>query len=47
LWVVRLGVGGELGKDGLSFIAGEAGDVGDGVFVGVWILGDVGGMNLK
>jgi hypothetical protein len=33
--------------DGLSFFAGEAGDVGDGVFVRVGILGDVSGMDLE
>jgi hypothetical protein len=31
----------------LGFFAGEAGDVGDGVFVGAGILGDVGGMDLE
>jgi hypothetical protein len=33
--------------DGLGFFAGQAGDVGDGVFVGEWVLGDVGGMDLE
>jgi hypothetical protein len=40
-------LGGEFGKDGLGFFAGEAGDVGDGVFVGEGVLGNVGGMNLE
>jgi hypothetical protein len=33
--------------DGLGFFAGEAGDVGDGVFVGVGVFGDVGGVDLE
>jgi len=41
------GVGRELGEDGLGFFAGDADDVSDGVFVGVGIFGDVGGMDLK
>jgi hypothetical protein len=32
-------------EDGLSFFAGEAGDVGDGVFVGKRVFGDLGGMD--
>jgi len=34
-------------EDGFSFFAGEAGDVGCGVFVGKRVLGDVGGMDLE
>jgi hypothetical protein len=36
---------GQVAKDGLGFFAGEAGDVGCGVFVGVGVFGDVGGMD--
>jgi hypothetical protein len=39
--------GGEFSKDSFGFFAGEADDVGDGVFVGKWVLGYVGGMNLE
>jgi hypothetical protein len=34
-------------EDGLGFFAGEAGDVGDGVFVRARILGNEGGINLE
>jgi hypothetical protein len=37
----------ELIEDGLGFFAGQAGYVGDGILVGVWVLGDVGGMDPK
>jgi hypothetical protein len=37
----------EFSEDSFGFFAGEAGDVGDGVFVGVRILGDVSGMDLE
>jgi hypothetical protein len=36
-----------LAKDKLGFFAGEAGDVGDGVLVGVWVFRDVGGVDLE
>jgi hypothetical protein len=36
-----------LAEDGLGFFAGQAGDVCDGVFAGVGVFGDVGGMDLK
>jgi hypothetical protein len=36
-----------LTEDVLSFFAGETGDVGDGILVGVRVLGDVGGVDLK
>ena len=39
--------GREFREDGLGFLAGQAGYVGDGVFVGVGIFRDVGGMDLK
>jgi hypothetical protein len=35
----------DFGKDGFGFLAGEAGDVGDGIFVGEGIFGDVGGVD--
>jgi hypothetical protein len=38
---------GPFAEDGFSFLAGEAGDVGDGVFVGEGVFRDVGGMDLK
>jgi hypothetical protein len=34
-------------KDGLGLFAGQTGYVGDGIFVGVGIFGDVGGKDLK
>ena len=36
-----------MAEDGFGFLAGEAGDVGDGVFVGVWVFGDVGGVDFE
>jgi hypothetical protein len=36
-----------LAEDGLGFFAGQAGDVCDGVFAGVGVFGDVGGMDLE
>jgi hypothetical protein len=37
----------DLVVNGLGFFAGEAGDVGDGVFVGVGVFRDVGGMDFE
>jgi hypothetical protein len=37
----------DLVVDCLGFFAGEAGDVGDGIFVGVGVFGDVGGVNFE
>ena len=37
----------DFGEDGFGFFAGQAGDVGDGVFVGVRVFGDVGGVDLE
>ena len=37
----------DLVVNGLGFFAGEAGDVGDGVFAGGGIFRDVGGVDLK
>jgi hypothetical protein len=37
----------EVGEDGFGFLAGEAGDVGDGVFVEEGVFRDVGGMDSK
>ena len=45
-WGTR-GFVGEFGKYCFGFFSGEAGDVGDGVFVGQRVLGDVGGMDLE
>jgi hypothetical protein len=36
-----------LAEDSFGFFAGEADDIGDGVFAGVGVLGDVGGVDLK
>jgi hypothetical protein len=36
-----------MGEDGFGFLAGEAGYVGDGLFVGQRIFGDVGGVDLE
>jgi len=36
---------GKFVEDGFGFLAGEAGDVGDGVFVGEGIFVDVGGVD--
>ena len=33
--------------DGLGFFAGEAGDIGDGIFAGDWVFGDLRGMDLE
>jgi hypothetical protein len=37
----------ELVEDGFGFFAGEADNVGDGVFVRVGVFWDVGGMDLE
>jgi hypothetical protein len=34
-------------EDGFGFLAGEADYVGDGIFVGSGVFGDVGGMDRK
>jgi hypothetical protein len=34
-----------LAKDSFGFLAGQTGNVGDGVFVGERVFGDVGGMD--
>jgi len=38
---------GEFAVDGFGFLTGQAGDVGDWVFAGRGILGDVGGMDAE
>ena len=39
--------GGEFGEYGFGFLVGEAGDVGDGVFVWEGVFGNVGGVDLE
>lgn len=40
-------MGGDLAVDGFGFLAGEAGDVGDGVFAGLEILIDMRGAHIE